>query len=56
MNVQRLEYVITNASILKDLSSALVWKATSLNPHEPVVRQVMAPAGSVIDLADKLLF
>lgn len=56
MSVQRLEYVITNASILKDLSSAPVWKAMSLNLHKPVVRKVMVRAGSVIDVADKLLF
>ena len=56
MSVQLLEYAITNASILKDLSSAHVWKAMSLNPHEPVFLKVMVPAGIVICIADKLLF
>ena len=44
MSVQPLEYVITNASILKDRSSAHVWKAMSSNHHVPVDRKVMAPA------------
>ena len=40
MSVQPLEYAIINALILKDRSSAHVWKDMSLNPHEPVDRKV----------------
>jgi len=41
MSVQPLEYAITNVLILKDRSSAHVWKDMSLNPHEPVDRKVI---------------
>lgn len=55
MSVQSLEYVITYASILKDLISALVWKDMSLNHHELVDREVMAPVWIVICIVDKIV-
>lgn len=57
MSVQSWEYVITNASILKDLISAHVWKDMSLNHHELVDRKVVALAWIVICIVEKeLLF
>lgn len=56
MSVQPLEYAITNASILKDLISAHVWRDMSLNHRAPVDRQVMVPVWIVIYIVEKLLF
>lgn len=53
MSVQSLEFVITYASILKDLISAHVWKDMSLNHHELVDRKVMVPDWIVICIVEK---
>ena len=53
MSVQSLEFVITYASILKDLTSAHVWKDMSLNHHELVDRKVMVPDWIVICIVEE---
>lgn len=53
MSVQSLEFVITHASILKDLINAHVWKDMSLNHHELVDRKVMVPDWIVICIVEK---
>lgn len=53
MSVQSLEFVITYASILKDLISAHVWKDMSLNHHELVDRKVIVPDWIVICIVEK---
>lgn len=53
MSVQSLEFVITYASILKDLISAHVWKDMSLNHHGLVDRKVIVPDWIVICIVEK---